>query len=79
MNDPFEALAAMKAALEEGLALLDGASMDDAAGLDALLVARGIHADDLVDTTGTLDGARIAARADETGVRLIGAVDAFVW
>ena len=36
MNDPFEALAAMKAALEEGLALLDGASMDDAAGLDAL-------------------------------------------
>ena len=51
----------------------------NAAGLDALLVARGIHADDLVDTTGTLDGARIAARADETGVRLIGAVDAFVW
>lgn len=26
MNDPFEALAAMKVALEEGLALLDGAS-----------------------------------------------------
>ena len=51
----------------------------NAAGLDALLVARGIHADDLFDTTGALDGARIAARADETDVRLIGAVDAFVW
>ncbi|MEE2941343.1 MAG: hypothetical protein VX460_13220 [Planctomycetota bacterium] len=36
MNDPFEALAAMKAALEEGLTLLDCASVDDAAGLDAL-------------------------------------------
>ena len=36
MNDPFEALAAMKVALEEGLALLDGASVDDTAGLDAL-------------------------------------------
>ncbi len=51
----------------------------NAAGLDALLVARGIHADDLVDTTGALDGARIAARADAMDVRLIGAVDAFVW
>ena len=36
MNDPFEALAAMKVALEEGLALLDGASVDDTAGLDSL-------------------------------------------
>ena len=36
MNDPFEALAAMKAALEEGLALLGGASVDETAGLDAL-------------------------------------------
>ena len=51
----------------------------NAAGLDALLVARGIHADDLVDKTGAIDGARIAACADETDVRLIGAVDAFVW
>ena len=51
----------------------------NAAGLDALLVGRGIHADVLFDKTGTLDGARIAARADETDVHLIGAVGAFVW
>lgn len=51
----------------------------NAAGLDALLVARGIHADDLVDPAGALDGTRIAARADATEVRLIGAVNAFVW
>lgn len=36
MNDPFEALASMKATLEEGLALLDSVSVEDAAGLDAL-------------------------------------------
>lgn len=51
----------------------------NAAGLDALLVARGIHGEDLVDADGHLDGSRIAKRAKEADVSLIGAVSEFVW
>lgn len=51
----------------------------NAAGLDALLVARGIHGDDLVGPDGGLDGDRIAERAAAADVRLIGAISAFVW
>lgn len=51
----------------------------NAAGLDALLVARGIHGEDLIDAGGKLDGALIAARAKADDVRLIGAVSEFVW
>ncbi len=51
----------------------------NAAGLDALLVARGIHGDDLVGPDGDLDGERIAARAADAKVELIGALSEFVW
>lgn len=51
----------------------------NAAGLDALLVARGIHGEDLIDADGKLDGALISAKAKSDGVRLIGAVSEFVW
>lgn len=51
----------------------------NAAGLDALLVARGIHGDDLVDDDGRLDGDRIARDAAAAGVSVIGAMREFVW
>ena len=51
----------------------------NAAGLDALLVARGIHGDDLIGTDGKLDGARIAERAAAAEVTVIGAMSEFVW
>ena len=51
----------------------------NAAGLDALLVARGIHGDDLVGADGTLDGDRIAYSAAAAGVTVIGAMSEFVW
>ena len=51
----------------------------NAAGLDALLVARGIHSEELIDANGKLNGALIAARIKSDGVQLIGAVSEFVW
>jgi ribonucleotide monophosphatase NagD (HAD superfamily) len=51
----------------------------NAAGLDALLVARGIHSNDLVGADGTLDGDRIAYSAAAAGVTVIGAMSEFVW
>jgi len=51
----------------------------NAAGLDALLVARGIHGEGLIDADGRLDGGLIAARAKSDDVQLIGAVGEFVW
>ena len=51
----------------------------NAAGLDALLVARGIHAEDLVDSNGRLDGDRIARHAAAAGVSVIGAMSELVW
>jgi HAD superfamily hydrolase (TIGR01459 family) len=51
----------------------------NAAGLDALLVARGIHSEELIDADGKLDGALIAARTKSDNVRLIGAVSEFIW
>jgi HAD superfamily hydrolase (TIGR01459 family) len=51
----------------------------NAAGLDALLVARGIHGEELIDADGKLDGALIAARTKSDDVQLIGAVSEFVW
>jgi len=47
--------------------------------LDALLVARGIHGEGLIDADGRLDGGLIAARAKSDDVQLIGAVGEFVW
>ena len=49
------------------------------AGLDALLVAGGIHGSDLIHTSGKLDGSRTGERAKAEGVHLIGVVEAFVW
>ena len=49
------------------------------AGLDALLVTRGIHGDDLIGDDGTLDGDRIADRAAAAGVTVMGAISEFVW
>ena len=49
------------------------------AGLDALLVAGGIHGSDLIHTSGNLDGSRTGERAKAEGVHLIGVVEAFVW
>jgi HAD superfamily hydrolase (TIGR01459 family) len=51
----------------------------NAAGLDALLVARGIHGADLIDADGKLDGALIAERTKFDDVQLIGAVSEFIW
>ena len=51
----------------------------NAAGLDALLVAGGIHSDDLLRANGTLDGNRITACANTAGARIIGAISEFVW
>ena len=51
----------------------------NAAGLDALLVARGIHGDDLIGTDGKLDGGRIAERAAAAELTVIGAMSEFVW
>ena len=55
---------------------IKGANM---AGLDALLVAGGIHSGDLVDASGKLDSSRTGERARAEGVHLIGVVGAFVW
>ena len=55
---------------------IKGANM---AGLDALLVAGGIHGSDLIHTSGNLDGSRTGERAKAEGVHLIGVVEAFVW
>lgn len=51
----------------------------NAAGLEALLVARGIHGDDLVTPDGALDGNLIADRAAAANVSVIGALAEFVW
>ncbi len=51
----------------------------NAAGLDGLLVARGIHGEDLMGTNGILEGHRIAACAETEGVTIIGAIGEFVW
>ena len=51
----------------------------NAAGLDALLVARGIHGDRLVSADGRLDGGRIAHEAAAAGVTVIGALRDFAW
>ena len=51
----------------------------NAAGLDALLVARGIHGADLINADGKLDGALIAERTKSDDIQLIGAVSEFIW
>jgi HAD superfamily hydrolase (TIGR01459 family) len=51
----------------------------NAAGLDALLVARGIHGADLINADGKLDGALIAERTKSDNIQLIGAVSEFIW
>ena len=49
------------------------------AGLDALLVARGIHGDDLVDAGGALDADRVRDAAADAGAEIRYATREFVW